>query len=94
VTQDPTKCLEKFQTTSIKSQINKTFSTLDCSACILTSRLVDVGVNPNINLMSCSEVIGVEGSVCNFKVKVLKHVKYVDEATCTRCMMCEDACRL
>ena len=94
MTQDPTKCLEKFQTTSIKSQINKTFSTLDCSACILTSRLVDVGVNPNINLMSCSEVIGVEGSVGNFKVKVLKHAKYVDEATCTGCMMCEDACRL
>ena len=76
------------------AQLDKTFPTLDCSACILTPRLVDVGVNPNINLMSCSEVIGVEGSVGNFKVKVLKHAKYVDEATCTGCMMCEEACRL
>ncbi len=76
------------------AQLDKTFPTLDCSACILTPRLVDVGAHPNINLMSCSEVIGVEGSVGNFKVKVLKHAKYVDEATCTGCMMCEEACRL
>ena len=76
------------------AQLDKTFPTLDCSACIITPRLVDVGVNPNINLMNCSEVIGVEGSVGNFKVKVLKHAKYVDEATCTGCMMCEEACRL
>lgn len=76
------------------AQLDKTFPTLDCSACILTPRLVDVGVNPNIDLMSCSEVIGVEGEVGNFKVKVLKKAKYVDEATCTGCMMCEEACRL
>lgn len=76
------------------AQLDKTFPTLDCSACILTPRLVDVGVNPNIDLMSCSEVIGVEGSVGNFTVKVLKHARYVDVATCTGCMMCEDACRV
>ncbi|MHC1610090.1 MAG: NAD(P)-binding protein [Candidatus Methanospirareceae archaeon] len=75
------------------AQLDKTFPTLDCSACILTPRMVDVGVNPNINLMSCSEVIGVEGSVGNFKVKVLKHAKYVDETVCTGCMACEEACR-
>jgi heterodisulfide reductase subunit A len=76
------------------AQLDKTFPTLDCSACILTPRLVDVGINPNINLMSCAEVTGVEGSVGNFKVKVLKHAKYVDETVCTGCMACEDACRL
>jgi heterodisulfide reductase subunit A len=76
------------------AQLDKTFPTLDCSACILTPRLVDVGVNPNINLMSCSEVVGVEGSVGNFKVKVKKKAKYVDETACTGCMMCEEACRL
>jgi heterodisulfide reductase subunit A len=76
------------------AQLDKTFPTLDCSACILTPRLVDVGVNPNINLMSCSEVTGVEGSVGNFNVKVLRRAKYVEEATCTGCMMCEEACRL
>ncbi len=76
------------------AQLDKTFPTLDCSACILTPRLVDVGINPNINLMSCAEVTGVEGSVGNFTVKVLKRARYVDEKVCTGCMACEDACRL
>ncbi len=76
------------------AQLDKTFPTLDCSACILTPRLVDVGAHPNINLMSYSEVVGVEGAIGNFKVKVLKKAKYVEEVTCTGCMMCEEACRL
>jgi len=76
------------------AQLDKTFPTLDCSACILTPRLVDVGAHPNINLMSYSEVVGVEGSVGNFKVKVLKRARYVDETKCTGCSTCEEACRL
>jgi len=76
------------------SQLDKTFPTLDCSACILTPRMVDVGAHPNIHLMTYSEVIGVEGSVGNFKVKVLKKARYVDENKCTGCSSCADACRL
>jgi len=76
------------------AQLDKTFPTLDCSACILTPRMVDVGGHPNINLISYSEVIGVEGSVGNFKVKVKKNPRYVEEAICNGCMMCEDACRV
>ncbi|MBA7528696.1 hypothetical protein ES705_20884 [subsurface metagenome] len=76
------------------AQLDKTFPTLDCSACILTPRMVDVGAHPNINLMSYSEVAGVEGSVGDFKVKVKRKPRYVEEALCNGCMMCEDACRL
>ena len=76
------------------AQLDKTFPTLDCSACILTPRLVDVGAHPNIDLMTYSEVVGVEGSIGNFKVKVLKKARYVDANTCTGCSLCEEACRL
>jgi heterodisulfide reductase subunit A len=76
------------------AQLDKTFPTLDCSACILTPRLVDVGGHPNINLMTYSEVVGVEGSIGNFKVKVLKKARYVDEKSCTGCSTCEEVCRL
>ncbi len=76
------------------AQLDKTFPTLDCSACILTPRMVDVGAHPNITLMSYSEVVGVEGSVGNFKVKVKRNPRYVVEDICNGCMMCEDACRL
>ncbi|MBN1455640.1 MAG: CoB--CoM heterodisulfide reductase iron-sulfur subunit A family protein, partial [Methanomicrobia archaeon] len=75
------------------AQLDKTFPTLDCSACILTPRMVDVSKHKNINLMSYSEVVGVEGSIGNFTVKVKRKPRYVIEATCTGCALCEEACR-
>ncbi|HUV02234.1 MAG TPA: CoB--CoM heterodisulfide reductase iron-sulfur subunit A family protein [Desulfobacteria bacterium] len=81
------------------AQLDKTFPTLDCSACILTPRMVDVSKHANINLMSYSEVVGVEGSVGNFKVKVKRKPRYVYEkdweygTLCTGCSLCEQSCR-
>ncbi len=75
------------------AQLDKTFPTLDCSACILTPRMVDVGGHPNINLLSYSEIESVEGSVGNFKVKVKKKPRYVIEEICTGCALCEEECR-
>ncbi|MHC1565067.1 MAG: CoB--CoM heterodisulfide reductase iron-sulfur subunit A family protein, partial [Candidatus Syntropharchaeales archaeon] len=54
------------------AQLDKTFPTLDCSACILTPKMVDAGRHPNIELMTYSEVIDIDGYVGNFRVKVLK----------------------
>jgi heterodisulfide reductase subunit A len=42
------------------AQLDKTFPTLDCSSCILTPKMVDVGQHPNIELMTYSEVESVE----------------------------------
>ena len=42
------------------SQLDKTFPTLDCSSCILTPKMVDVGRHPNIELMTYCEVVSVE----------------------------------
>ncbi|MHC1582537.1 MAG: CoB--CoM heterodisulfide reductase iron-sulfur subunit A family protein, partial [Candidatus Syntropharchaeia archaeon] len=67
------------------SQLDKTFPTLDCSACILTPKMVDVARHPNIELLTYSEVIGIEGYVGNFRVKVRKKPRYVDEEKCTGC---------
>ena len=41
------------------AQLDKTFPTLDCSSCILTPKMVDVGQHPNIELMTYSEVVSV-----------------------------------
>ena len=75
------------------AQLDKTFPTLDCSACILTPRMVDVSKHANINLMSYAEVVGVEGSVGNFTVKVKQKPRYVIESLCTGCALCEQECR-
>ena len=74
------------------AMIDKTFPTLDCSACILTPRLSEVQRHPNIELLTYSEVQEVSGSAGHFKVKVLKKARYVDEAKCNGCGDCLSAC--
>ncbi len=72
--------------------LSETFPTLDCSQCILTPRMVDVGQHPNITLHTYSEVEAVEGYVGNFKVKIRKKARYVDMAKCTGCGQCWNSC--
>jgi NADH:ubiquinone oxidoreductase subunit E len=74
------------------AQLDKTFPTLDCSACILTPKMSEVGRHPNIELLSYSEVEAVEGYVGNFKVKIRRKPRYVNEEKCTGCGDCSTAC--
>ncbi len=76
------------------SQLDKTFPTLDCSSCILTPKMMEVGNHPNIDLLTYVEVTGVEGSIGNYTVKVRKKPRYVDVDKCTGCGDCAAACRL
>jgi len=74
------------------AQLDKTFPTLDCSACILTPKMVDAGRHPNIELLTYSEVVDLEGQVGDFRVKVKKKPRYVHEELCTGCGLCVEAC--
>jgi heterodisulfide reductase subunit A len=74
------------------AQLDKTFPTLDCSACILTPKMVDVGQHPNITLYSWSEVENISGYIGNFSVTVRKKARYVNEELCTGCGICEEKC--
>ncbi|MCI0519103.1 MAG: CoB--CoM heterodisulfide reductase iron-sulfur subunit A family protein [Chloroflexi bacterium] len=74
------------------AQWDKTFPTLDCAACILTPRMVEVGQHANITLLTNSEVEGVEGYLGNFQVTVRKKARYVNETLCTGCAVCEEKC--
>src|SRR4030067_3645414 len=60
------------------AQLDKTFPTLDCSACIITPKMVDTANHPNIHLLTYSEVIGVKGKAGHFQVTVRKRPAYVD----------------
>lgn len=72
--------------------LDKTFPTLDCAACILTPKMVTVGSRPNIHLLSYSEVEEVSGSFGQFKIKVRRKARYVDEKKCTGCGLCYSSC--
>lgn len=73
------------------AQLSETFPTLDCSQCILTPKMVAASKHPNIHILTYSEVMDVSGYVGNFKIKILKKPRYVNEK-CNLCGECEKAC--
>lgn len=74
------------------AQLDKTFPTMDCSMCILAPKMIECSHHPSVQLLTYSEVKEVKGSVGNFKVKVLRKPRYVDERKCTGCGICSDNC--
>ncbi|MBR2938061.1 MAG: CoB--CoM heterodisulfide reductase iron-sulfur subunit A family protein [Oscillospiraceae bacterium] len=74
------------------TQIDKTFPTLDCAACILTPKMVDAAQNEKIHIYSYAEVESVKGFVGNFNVTIKKKARYVDETKCTGCGLCTEKC--
>ena len=74
------------------AQFDKTFPTLDCSACILTPKMNSVGTHPNINLMTSSEVTDVSGYIGNYDVTVKTKARFVNHDLCTSCGDCMEKC--
>ena len=74
------------------AQLDKTFPTLDCAACILTPKMVDVAQHEKIRIFSYSEVQEVKGFVGNFTVSIKKKARYVNEDLCTGCGACTEKC--
>ena len=74
------------------SQLDKTFPTLDCSACILTPKMVEASANEKIHLYTYSEVEKVSGFVGDFTVDIRKKARSVDMSKCTGCGVCQEKC--
>ncbi len=74
------------------AQIDKTFPTLDCAACILTPKMVDVAQNEKIHIYAYSEVESVKGFVGNFTATIKKKARYVKDDICTGCGLCTEKC--
>ena len=74
------------------AKLDKTFPTVDCSACILGPKMVDVAQHPNITLYAKSEVEDISGYVGNFSIKIRKRATYVDWDKCTGCGACTEKC--
>ncbi|MGB9712746.1 MAG: FAD-dependent oxidoreductase [Dissulfurimicrobium sp.] len=74
------------------AKLDKTFPTNDCSACILSPKLVECGRNLNINLLTLSELISLDGEPGDFKAVVRQHPRYVDTTKCIACGLCAEKC--
>ena len=89
----PVDIVEKNVTVGGKmAMLDKTFPTLDCASCIVTPKMTEVSQNPNIRILSYSEVVGVKGYIGNFTIDIKRHPRYVDETKCTGCGECIEKC--
>ncbi|RCV64626.1 heterodisulfide reductase subunit A [Methanophagales archaeon] len=74
------------------AQLDKTFPTNDCAICILAPKMMDCYRHENIEVLTFSEVIAIEGGIGTFKVKISKKPRFVDEAKCNGCGDCARVC--
>jgi heterodisulfide reductase subunit A len=74
------------------AKLTKVFPTLDCAQCILTPRMAEVGRNPNVNLLTYSEVQDFSGRPGNYAVKVFMMPRGVDTEKCRNCGVCAKVC--
>ena len=76
----------------VMAQLDKTFPTNDCSACILSPKLVEVGRHPNVEILTRRRVVSLTGEPGRFEVKLKKAPRFVDLNKCTGCGDCATAC--
>ncbi|MFQ5867364.1 MAG: 4Fe-4S binding protein [bacterium] len=74
------------------TKLAETFPTLDCAACILTPRTVEVSQSPKIKIYTYSEIEEISGLVGDFKVKIRKKARSIIEDKCTGCGICQEKC--
>jgi len=74
------------------AQLDKTFPTNDCAMCIISPKLVEAGRHLNIEIITNSELVSLDGEAGHFKATVRKHPRYVDMSKCTSCNDCTEVC--
>ena len=74
------------------AQLDKTFPTNDCAMCIVSPKLVEAGRHLNIEILTNSELVSLEGEAGHFKATIQKRPRYVDMKKCTSCNDCAEVC--
>ena len=76
----------------VMAQLDKTFPTNDCSMCIMSPKLVEVGRHRNIELITMADILDVRGRPGNFEVDVFQRARYIDMDKCIACGQCAERC--
>ena len=74
------------------AQLDKTFPTNDCSMCIMSPKLVEVGRHLNIDILTTANIESISGEPGDFRVKISQRPRYVKIEACTGCGDCAAAC--
>jgi len=74
------------------SLLSKIFPTLSSADEILSQKISEVTNVSNIEILTNTEIKEITGTLGNFKVKIAKKPRYVDENKCTLCGKCAEVC--
>jgi heterodisulfide reductase subunit A-like polyferredoxin len=74
------------------AQLDKTFPTNDCAMCTISPKLVETGRHPNIEIMTTTDVVDIDGEAGDFQVTVHHRPRYIDLEKCVACNDCVDVC--
>jgi heterodisulfide reductase subunit A-like polyferredoxin len=74
------------------SHLDKTFPTGDCATCIVSPKLVECARNLNIEILTHSRLLNIEGEPGHFSVSVRQSPRYINPAICNDCGDCTGVC--
>ncbi len=74
------------------AQLDKTFPTNDCAMCSISPKLVETGRHLNIQILTDTDVLKVDGQVGDFSVTVRRRPRYIDVNKCVGCGDCAEVC--
>ncbi|MGD2158284.1 MAG: FAD-dependent oxidoreductase, partial [Anaerolineales bacterium] len=72
--------------------LDKTFPTNDCAMCTISPRLVSTASHHNIELLTNTELLKLDGQAGNFTATVRHNPRYIDVEKCTACGDCAAVC--
>ncbi|MDM8543683.1 CoB--CoM heterodisulfide reductase iron-sulfur subunit A family protein [Desulfococcaceae bacterium HSG9] len=76
----------------VMAQLDKTFPTNDCSACMLGPKLVELDNHANIEILAYTDVLNLEGTPGHFRLTLKRKARAVDPEKCVSCGLCADKC--
>ncbi len=74
------------------ARLDKTFPTNDCSTCMFSPKLVQVAGHSNIEIITNSRLLDLEGKAGRFTARIEKQPRYINEEKCITCGQCAEKC--
>jgi heterodisulfide reductase subunit A2 len=74
------------------ARLDKTFPTNDCSTCIISPKFVQIAGHPNIEILTRSRLLDLEGGPGRFTARIEKQPRYINMEKCIACGQCAEKC--